>query len=189
MTIEPYESRLRIDTLTWADADPDQHPFDPGTVLDVVRAAAPAGGVPAPYRYDPARGFDRVADDARWGWQRTMTVALLGAWVMSQIPRTPDSCFLIKVAGASTYPTSLISSERPHGDLADRSADRGERAEQQCISETLWCPSSHTSQRAGLVLPGFQRVGGQDPPDRGRGDRRDDAPVDGFGGQVRAAPA
>jgi hypothetical protein len=83
MTIEPGDPRLRMDTLTWADVDPDRHPFDPGTVLDVVRAVAPAGGVPAPYRYDPAVRFDSAADDARWDWQRTMTVALVehyGSW-------------------------------------------------------------------------------------------------------------
>jgi hypothetical protein len=69
MTVEPDDARLRIETLTWADVDPDRNPFDRDTVFDVVRTVAPPGGVPAPYRYDPARGFDRAADDARWRWQ------------------------------------------------------------------------------------------------------------------------
>jgi hypothetical protein len=40
----------------------------------------------------------------------------------------------------------------------------------------------------GLVLPGLDRVAGQDPADGRRRDCRDDAPVDGFSGQVRASP-
>ncbi|GIG52973.1 Fic family protein [Dactylosporangium siamense] len=72
-----------IESLTWADVDPARHPFDPDTVHDVVRALAPAGGVPAPYRYDPVRGYDRAAADARWAWQRAMEQALVehyGSW-------------------------------------------------------------------------------------------------------------
>jgi hypothetical protein len=40
----------------------------------------------------------------------------------------------------------------------------------------------------GLVLPGLDRVVGEDPPDRGRGDRRHEAAGDGLVRQVRAAP-
>lgn len=83
MKIDHDDPRLRIGALTWAEVDPDRHPFNRDTVLDVVRSVAPAGGVPEPYRYDPARGFDRAADDARWDWQRAMTVALVehyGSW-------------------------------------------------------------------------------------------------------------
>jgi hypothetical protein len=107
MTIEPDDPRLRIDTLTWADVDPGRHPFDPDTVLDVVRALAPAGGVPAPYRYNPVRGFDRAADDARWAWQRAMTVALVehyGAWACGwnaeMAGRTADGTLTLRWSGA-----------------------------------------------------------------------------------------
>ncbi|GAA2617203.1 hypothetical protein GCM10010399_55210 [Dactylosporangium fulvum] len=107
MTIEPNYPRLRVDALTWADVDPDRHPFDPDAVLDVVRAAAPAGGVPAPFRYDSARGFDHVADQARWDWQRAMTVALVehyGVWACGWLAEmaglTADGAMVLRWSGA-----------------------------------------------------------------------------------------
>jgi hypothetical protein len=119
MTIELDDPRLRIEALTWADVDPDRHSFDPDTVLDVVRAVAPAGGVPAPYRYDPARGFDRAADDARWDWQRAMAVALVehyGSWACgwtAQIAgHTADGALVLRWSGARdsiTTPEETLS--------------------------------------------------------------------------------
>ncbi|GAA2673780.1 hypothetical protein [Actinoplanes palleronii] len=53
MTIDPYDPRLQSRNLTWADVDPDRHPFDPATALDTVRALAPAGGVPIPIGTTP----------------------------------------------------------------------------------------------------------------------------------------
>ncbi|GAA4942533.1 Fic family protein [Actinoplanes utahensis] len=107
MTIDPHDPRLRIDTLTWADVDPDRHPFDPGAVRDVVRAVAPAGGVPAPYRYEPGRVFDHAAEDARWNWQRAMTVALVehygswaGGWNAQMAGRTDDGVLVLRWDGA-----------------------------------------------------------------------------------------
>ncbi|MFF5229680.1 Fic family protein [Dactylosporangium sp. NPDC000521] len=107
MTIEPAGPPLRIETLTWTDVDPDRHPFDPDTVLDVVRAVAPAGGVPAPYRYRPGRGFDRAADEARGEWQRAMNVALVGhygswacGWTAQMGGHTADGALILRWSGA-----------------------------------------------------------------------------------------
>jgi hypothetical protein len=103
MTIEPDEPQPRGDTFTWADVDPARHPFDPDTVLDVVRAVAPAGGVPEPHRYGSYRAFD----DARWDWQRAMTVALVGhygswagGWVFQMAGRTADGALVLRWSGA-----------------------------------------------------------------------------------------
>jgi len=104
MTIDPDDPRLRINTLTWADVDPDRHPFDPATVLDVVRAVAPAGGVPAPHQYDPGCAFEH---DARWAWQRSMTVALVEhygswacGWTAEMAGRTADGALTVRWSGA-----------------------------------------------------------------------------------------
>ncbi|MEU4164843.1 Fic family protein [Actinoplanes sp. NPDC026670] len=101
MTIEPTDQRLRYTTLTWADVDPDRHPFDPDAVLDVVRAVAPAGGVPAPYH--PRRRFDRAADNERLNWQRAMTVALVehygswaAGWTAEMAGRTADGALIVR---------------------------------------------------------------------------------------------
>ncbi|GAA4465918.1 Fic family protein [Phytohabitans houttuyneae] len=107
MTVEPDDPRLRIETLTWADVEPARHPFDPDTVLDVVRAVAPAGGVPEPYRYHPGRGFDRAADDARWDWQRVMGAALVEhygswacGWTEQMAGHTADGALVVRWSGA-----------------------------------------------------------------------------------------
>ncbi|GAA4605976.1 hypothetical protein BJY16_005604 [Actinoplanes octamycinicus] len=107
MTSEFSFPRLRVNALTWADVDPDRHPFDPGTVHDVVRAIAPAGGVPEPFRYDPGRGFDHLADQARWDWQRAMTVALAehyGVWACGWLAEmaglTADGAMVVRWSGA-----------------------------------------------------------------------------------------
>lgn len=107
MTIEAPDPRQRIDALTWADVDPDRHPFDPDIVLDVVRAAAPAGGVPEAYRNDLVRGFDSAADQARWDWQRMMTVALVecyGSWACGWLAEmagyTADGAMVLRWSGA-----------------------------------------------------------------------------------------
>ncbi|AEV86493.1 filamentation induced by cAMP protein fic [Actinoplanes sp. SE50] len=97
---------MRFTELTWADVDPDRHPFDPDTVLDVVRAVAPAGGVPAPYRHE--RGvFDAAADRARWDWQRAMGAALVdhyGPWALgwnAEIAgRAADGALVLRWSGA-----------------------------------------------------------------------------------------
>ncbi|GLW35308.1 Fic family protein [Actinoplanes regularis] len=122
MTIDPDDPRLRIKTLTWADVDPDRHPFDSDTVLDVVRAVAPAGGVPAPYRYDPARGFDRAAVDALWDWQRAMTVALVehyGSWACGWNAQmagyTADGALILRWSGAQD---SITTPEETLGSVA-----------------------------------------------------------------------
>lgn len=98
--------RLWLDTLTWADVDPARHPFDAGTVLDVVRALAPPGGVPAPYR-DERRPFDRAADDARWHWQAAMNTALVehyGPWAVGWAAQmgghTADGSLVLRWGGA-----------------------------------------------------------------------------------------
>ncbi|MBO3738786.1 Fic family protein [Actinoplanes flavus] len=119
MTIDHDDPRLRIDTLTWADVDPARHPFDPGTVLDVVRAVAPAGGVPEPYRYDATRGFDHDADHARWNWQRAMTVALgeqygdwARGWTAEMAGHTADGALIVRWNGArdsTTTPEETLS--------------------------------------------------------------------------------
>ncbi|BCY08715.1 Fic family protein [Actinoplanes sp. L3-i22] len=107
MTIDYDDPQLRLKALTWSDVDPDRHPFDPGTVLDVVRAVAPAGGVPAPYRYVRDQVFDHAAETARWNWQQAMTVALVehyGAWACgwsAQMPgRTTDGVLVLRWHGA-----------------------------------------------------------------------------------------
>ncbi|MEU0560256.1 Fic family protein [Dactylosporangium sp. NPDC006015] len=107
MTIERDDPLPRIDNLTWADVDPSRHPFDPDSVLDVVRAVAPAGGVPAPLQYEPGRGFGRAADEARWDWQRAMTLALVeryGSWACGWTAqmggRTADGALILRWSGA-----------------------------------------------------------------------------------------
>ena len=107
MTTVPARQQPWIDTLTWADVDPGRHPFDPATVLDVVRAAAPAGGVLAPYVYRPGRPFDGAADRARWYWQREMTAALVehyGPWAVGWTAemggRTADGALTVRWSGA-----------------------------------------------------------------------------------------
>jgi hypothetical protein len=107
MIIEPGDPRLRMDNLTWADVDPARHPFDAGAVLDVVRAIAPAGGVPAPYRYELGQGLGPAADAARWNWQQAMSVALVehyGPWACgwsAQIAgRTADGALVVRWSGA-----------------------------------------------------------------------------------------
>jgi hypothetical protein len=122
MTIEPDDPRLRIDTLTWTDVDPDRHPFAPDTVLDVVRAVAPAGGVPAPYRYDPTRRFDHAAHDARWNWQRAMTIALAAhygdwarGWTAQIAGHTADGALILRWSGAQD---SITTPEETLGAVA-----------------------------------------------------------------------
>jgi hypothetical protein len=122
MTIEPDDPRLRIDTLTWVDVDPDRHPFAPDSVLDVVRAVVPAGGVPAPYRYDPTRRFDHVAHDARWNWQRAVTVALAEhygdwarGWTAQIAGRTADGGLVLRWSGAQD---SITTPEETLGAVA-----------------------------------------------------------------------
>ncbi|MBM2620571.1 Fic family protein [Actinoplanes sp. LDG1-06] len=107
MTIEPDDPRLRFNTLTWADVDPDRHPFDADAVFDVVRALAPAGGVPAPYRYDPRHRFDNAGHDERWNWQRAMTIALVEhygdwarGWAAQTAGRTADGALVVRWSGA-----------------------------------------------------------------------------------------
>lgn len=107
MTIDSDDPLPRIATLTWADVDPGRHPFDRGAVLGVVRAVAPAGGVPEPYRYDRAHGFDRAADDARWAWQQAMTGALVkrygrwaAGWSARMAGRTADGALVLRWDGA-----------------------------------------------------------------------------------------
>lgn len=121
MTIEPDDPRLRIDTLTWTDVDPDRHPFAPDTVLDVVRAVAPAGGVPAPYRYDPRRS-DLAANDARWNWQRAVTIALAEhygdwarGWTAEIAGHTADGALILRWSGAQH---SITTPEETHGAIA-----------------------------------------------------------------------
>ncbi|BEL04062.1 hypothetical protein Q0Z83_022530 [Actinoplanes sichuanensis] len=100
MTIDPDDRRLRIDTLTWADVDPARQPFDPRTVLDVVRAVAPEGGVPKPHLH-------YVENDRRWNWQRAMTVALVehygswaAGWTAQMAGRTTDGALIVRWSGA-----------------------------------------------------------------------------------------
>jgi hypothetical protein len=105
-------------SLAWADVDPARHPFDPDTVHDLVRALAPAGGVPAPYRYEPFRAYDhatadarwarrRAMDDARWTWQRAMNDALVGyygswarGWNFQMGGYTADGALTVRWNGA-----------------------------------------------------------------------------------------
>ncbi|WP_051799947.1 Fic family protein [Catenuloplanes japonicus] len=107
MTAEPDDPHPWVGILKWADVDPRRHPFDPGAVSDVVRAVAPEGGVPAPYRYHPRRRFDRAEHDARWDWQRAMTVALVAhyggwacGWTAEMAGRTPDGALVLRWSGA-----------------------------------------------------------------------------------------
>jgi len=107
MTIEPYRPRLRFEALSWADVDPDRHPFDPDTVLGVVRTVAPPAGVPEPFRYDPTRGFDHVADQARWDWQLAMTAGLAEhygrwacGWLAEMAGLTADGAMVLRWSGA-----------------------------------------------------------------------------------------
>jgi hypothetical protein len=127
MTIEPGDPRLRVETLTWADVDPVRRPFDSGAVLDVVRAVAPAGGVPAPYRYESARGFDRAADDARWEWQRAMTVALVEhygfwacGWTAQMAGHTAEGALVLRWSGARD---SITTPEETLGAVAGALVD------------------------------------------------------------------
>jgi hypothetical protein len=48
--------------LTWAEADPAAHPFDPGTVPEVVRSVAPPG-------------------PPTWEWSVAVTEALIERYV------------------------------------------------------------------------------------------------------------
>ncbi|WP_436532631.1 Fic family protein [Actinoplanes sp. HUAS TT8] len=98
---------MTINTLTWADVDPDRHPFDPRTVLDVVRAVAPSDGVPPPYRYVPRQLFDAAAEDARWKWQGEMTDGLVehygswaDGWTAQMAGRTADGALVSRWSGA-----------------------------------------------------------------------------------------
>ncbi|MEV0136748.1 Fic family protein [Dactylosporangium sp. NPDC050688] len=109
---------MTIATLTWADVDPARHPFDPGTVHDVVRAVAPAGGVPAPFRYNRCTVFDpataeadwsreRAAEEARWAWQQAMDAALVehyegwaAGWNAQMGGRTADGVLVLRWNGA-----------------------------------------------------------------------------------------
>lgn len=62
-------------TLTWADADPATHPFDPSTVPAVVRAVAPAE-LPPPYA--PGARADRTRPNPRTAWTGAVTAGLAG---------------------------------------------------------------------------------------------------------------
>lgn len=80
MTIDPFASLPRIWTLTWADADPAIHPFDPGTVSAVVHAVAPAD-FPGPY--DPTARVGQTTPDPHNAWINVLTLGLAehyGRW-------------------------------------------------------------------------------------------------------------
>ena len=80
MTIDPLDPRLRAWALTWADVDPTVHPFDPGTVLAVVRAVAPAE-LPPPS--DPRMPRDHTLSDLRSAWVDAVTLGFVqyyGRW-------------------------------------------------------------------------------------------------------------
>ena len=79
---------MTTEPLSWAEADPARHPFDPGGVPAVVRAIAPPVP-PTPY-YD---GLRHVGGEAAGQWLRAMTAALAsryGRWA-GDWNRTPGS--------------------------------------------------------------------------------------------------
>ncbi len=74
-----YEPALYPYTLTWAEADPARHPFDPDTALAEIRGLEPAGRTPT-----RLEGSAADPDVIRWSyevgsaWTTDMTRALSG---------------------------------------------------------------------------------------------------------------
>ncbi|MEH0822725.1 MULTISPECIES: hypothetical protein [unclassified Micromonospora] len=75
--------RLSPWSLTWAEVDPDRHPFDPGSAGEVVRRLPPAARTPTcpPGLLDD--GGIHWWGEAGWRWSQEMTGALVdhyGRW-------------------------------------------------------------------------------------------------------------
>ena len=66
---------MTMEPVSWAEADPARHPFDPGGVPAVVRAIAPPVP-PAPYH----DGLRHVGGEAAGQWLQAMTAALAGRY-------------------------------------------------------------------------------------------------------------